>query len=167
MFAGIPRRSGLACGGGYCRMITSCLAAARLSTDDPYVCLDCPSGGVDYGYMPAGLGASVAGQPEPIRLQRGYAGPHGFGYLHVRHYEPRLRQMATLGFPSFEDFAYQVARGYDSIYQGKVRGRRQRACHVPGYSFYVRLSRAADLQPCPCPASRSSVAKGLDAYEAS
>jgi hypothetical protein len=101
----------------------------------------CPTGGLDFGQVPTGLTIQNPTAAEPIRLQHGTAGAHGWGHRHIIGYESRPKQIEGLGFPSVLHFVHQVATRYTHIYKGKKPNRLQLACHSPSYSYYIIVER--------------------------
>ena len=92
---------------------------------DGKVFVSCPKvGGLNYG-MIDGPETKAAGLTcGPIRLQVGYEGPKGFGFLHIQAYADRVKQIKGLGFTSVAEFCYAIASNYSVV--GKARDGRIR-----------------------------------------
>jgi len=78
----------------------------------------CPAGHEDHGLIEPEHAKIAAIEPGPIRLQYGYEGNKGFGYLHVQGMEDRMRQIAGLGFKDFAAYSSAVAKHYTRICRG-------------------------------------------------
>lgn len=98
--------------------------------------LRCAAGNIDFGRIEAEAAAAMKAPAGPIRLEEGYGGSKGFGNRHVEDYPSRMRQMRDLGFPTFAQFAEEVARNYTKI--GEARDSRFFLIH-PKAGFDFRL----------------------------
>jgi len=87
-------------------------------TNDPYSFVKCPAGHVDHGLIERADAEKAGVQAGPIRLQIGYPGKKGFGYLHVQGMDDRIRQINGMGFKDFGAYCSGVAKGYTRICQG-------------------------------------------------
>jgi hypothetical protein len=85
---------------------------------EPFSFVQCPAGHVDHGLIEDAHAALAGVQPGPIRLQIGYSGKKGFGYLHVQGMEDRMRQITGMGFKGFGPYCSEVAKNYTRICQG-------------------------------------------------
>lgn len=105
-----------------------------MSELDPYSFVKCPAGQVDLGVIENEHAGTAGVQGGPIRLQIGYSGKKGFGYLHVQGMEDRIKQLAGMGFKSFGPYCSEVAKNYTRICQGGG-GRLILVWHKDGYDL--------------------------------
>jgi hypothetical protein len=77
--------------------------------------VSCPTGGLDFGKV-SGEGGIAAGiRCGPIRLQVGYPGSKGFGFLHIQAYSERVKEIAGLGYKSVAEFCAAVGSNFTII----------------------------------------------------
>jgi len=81
--------------------------------------MKCPAGHIDFGLIERIHAEAIGVEEGPIRLQVGYKGNTGFGYLHVQEKWERMRQLEGLGFKDAESYCSQVAKNYTRICAGK------------------------------------------------
>jgi hypothetical protein len=79
----------------------------------------CPAGQIDHGLIAPEHAAKCGVQPGPIRLQIGYPGKKGFGFLHVQGNEERATNFSGMGFRGFADYCSGVSKNYTRICQGE------------------------------------------------
>jgi hypothetical protein len=79
-------------------------------------------GRVDLGVVDGAEIASVGLRAGPIRLQVGYPGPKGFGFLHIRGYPDRVLQIQGMGYKSVVEFCAEIASNFTIV--GRARDER-------------------------------------------
>lgn len=95
-------------------------------------------GSIDLGEIDAAVAMHCKIAVGPIRLQRGYPGPKGFGNSHVEDNRSRMDRLRGLGFDSFASFASQVAKNYGRIERAE-KGRIRIIERTPGYDLELVL----------------------------
>lgn len=95
--------------------------APAAEQNDGKVFVSC-EGSIDFAVLdtPETRAANIA--IGPIRLQVGYPGEKGFGYLHIQQRADRIKQIQGAGYPGAPEFCLAVARKFTSV--GSVRDGR-------------------------------------------
>ena len=76
-------------------------------------------GSIDLGHIDNAAATVIGCRPGPVRLQQGFAGPRGFGALHVEGHEPRVKMFRELGYESFLAFCAEIATSYELMQAGE------------------------------------------------
>lgn len=101
---------------------------------DPDEFLKTPSGSDVFGYVDHSVASDIGYHNGPIKLQNGYPGEKGYGFLHVEGNDRRMKQINGFSFSNFCDYAHFVSSEYDWIGLGE-NGRLILVRNCDGYEL--------------------------------
>jgi len=94
------------------------------------------SGVIDYGRIDADAAASIGAFSGPIRLQRGYPGPKGWGEAHITSNTHRMSLLRGFGFDDAKSFVALVCHEWTCI-RPSEKGRVMLCLRRDGYEYVV------------------------------
>ncbi|PCI38027.1 MAG: hypothetical protein COB46_12335 [Rhodospirillaceae bacterium] len=90
-----------------------------MNPHDPFEFILTSSGRDELGEIPHEVAVGIGYHNGPIKLQRGFPGPKGYGFLHVEKNARRMQLLSDFGFGGFLQFCEFVAQHYDWIGKAK------------------------------------------------